>query len=383
MSLAKRLRAAVRDELPAAVALRHRLHRDPRVSGDERDTADEVAAALGFGAGTVVARTGRLIAVPAGGDGAAVALRAELDALPVKEESEVPWRSVNGVMHACGHDVHAAALVALCRAAARVGDLPLPLLALLQPREEGADSGARDVVESGALAGTADVVAAHVQPQLEAGWVAATPGAVNAGNDEVYVEVSGRGGHAGYPHTVDDTVLCLASLVVALQQVSSRRIDPVAGAVMMVNQIQAGSAANVAPGRATAVGSLRTMRDADRLAARNAVEGIAAGVAAAHGCEIAVTFKECEPTLHNNPELAAAAFGELLDMGHHPTTEFRSFGSDDFAHYCRQQRGLMLFVGTGSDGGGLHESTFVPADDYVIVVADALLAGYLAAVDCR
>ncbi|MER6796336.1 M20/M25/M40 family metallo-hydrolase, partial [Amycolatopsis mediterranei] len=126
---------AIADELPAAVELRHAVHADPRGSGDEEDTARLVSAALDAGDGTRVAKTGRAVLLPGTSDGPAVALRAELDALPVLEGTGVPWASGNELMHACGHDVHLAALVAVFRAARRVG-VPRPLLALLQPREE-------------------------------------------------------------------------------------------------------------------------------------------------------------------------------------------------------------------------------------------------------
>ena len=149
-------------------------------------------------------------------------------------------------MHACGHDVHMAALVAVCRAARQL-DLPVPLVALLQPREEGVDSGAVDVVAEGGLDGIGAIVAAHVQPQLPAGVVGVTAGPVNAATDEFTITVRGRGGHSGYPHTVDDSVLALSAIVVSLQQLSARRIDPVVGVACMVNQLRAGSANNVVP----------------------------------------------------------------------------------------------------------------------------------------
>ncbi len=379
MSLAEEWRLAVRHELPAAARLRHEVHRDPRVAGDETDTADRIVAAIGRGPGRVVAGTGRLVQVAGEGTRGAVVLRTELDGLPVLERTGVPWASTNGAMHACGHDVHMAALVAVTRAAAHLR-LPVPLLALLQPREEGADSGALDVVEEGVLTGVDAVVAAHVQPQLPAGTVAVTPGAVNAGIDEFTVTVRGQGGHSGYPHTVTDSVLALSSVVVALQQLGARRIDPVVGIACMVNQLRAGSANNVVPESAQASGTVRTMRDADRRLARAAVREIAEHTAAAFGCVAEVTIDGGEPPLVNDQHLATVTHLLLEQMGHPVTAEFRSFGSDDFAHYCGRARGLMMFVGTGAAGGGLHDATYLPDDGYLATVADALVAGYCGAV---
>jgi amidohydrolase len=378
MSLAEAWRAAVRRELGVAVALRHDLHGTPQLSGDETETAERVSAAIGHGPGRVVAGTGRLIEVAGRGPGA-VALRTELDALPVRERTDVSWASPSGVMHACGHDVHMAAVVAVARAAAAV-QLPVPLVALLQPREEGAESGALDVVRQGTLADVDAIVAAHVQPRLPAGVIGVTPGPVNAAIDEFTVTVSGQGGHSGYPHTVTDSVLALASIVVSLQQLGARRVDPVVGIACMVNQLRAGSANNVVPERAVGSGTVRTMREEDRNQARVALQEIAANVAAAHGCTAKVRIVDGGPALVNDEHLATRAYLLLEEMGHQVTADFRSFGSDDFSHYCAGTRGLMMFVGTGEAGGGLHDATFLPGDDYIALVADALVAGYCAAV---
>jgi amidohydrolase len=375
--LATRWRAEVQALLPDAIALRHELHSAPELGGHESATAEAVVDWIGLGDGDVVAGTGRLLRLP-GGTGPAVALRAELDGLPVEERSGVPWASTNGAMHACGHDVHLAGLAAVARAAP-VLDLPRPLAVLLQPREEGVDSGAKDIIDEGGLAGIEAVVAAHVQPRVETGVIAVTPGPVNAAMDTFRVEVTGRGGHSGYPHTVDDAVLAVSAVVVALQQVGARRIDPTAGVACMVTQVHAGTADNVVPSRAVCSGTVRTMRTVDRETAHRAIEEIATSVAAGFGCRAAVTIGVGEPVLANDVGLAVRTAEILTELGHAVDPTFRSFGSDDFAAYCEQVRGLMVFVGTGADRGGLHDASYVPDDSYVATVADALIAGYCAA----
>jgi amidohydrolase len=375
--LAARWRAAAQALLPDAVELRHQLHAAPCLGGAETPTAQTVVDWIGLGEGEVVAGTGRLLRLP-GGTGAAVAVRAELDALPIEETTGVPWASVSGSMHACGHDVHLSGLAAVVRAAAAV-DLPRPLVALLQPREEGVDSGAQDIVEEGGLEGIEAVVAAHVQPRVETGVIAVTPGPVNAAMDTFRVEVTGRGGHSGYPHTVDDSVLALSAVVVALQQVGARRIDPTAGVACMVNQVRAGTADNVVPSRAVCSGTVRTMRPDDRATAHRAIEEIATAVASGYGCRAEVTVGLGEPVLVNDVGLAVRAGEILTELGHAVDPTFRSFGSDDFAAYCERARGLMVFVGTGAERGGLHDASYLPDDAYVATVADALIAGYCAA----
>jgi amidohydrolase len=380
-----RLSAAVAEELASAVELRHQLHADPRLSGDEQDTADAVVAALGLGEGRPVAGTGRLVRV-VDGPGGCVALRAELDGLAVDEQTGVPWTSTAGVMHACGHDAHLGGLVAVARAVARVGG-PAPLVVLLQPREERSPSGAADVVGSGVLVDERvdSVVAAHVQPQLSAGVVNATPGPVNAATDEFTITVTGHGGHGGYPHTTLDPVLALCAIVVNLQQLVSRRVDPTVGAVLAVTQLDAGASFNVVPDTARARGGLRVMREEDRGLLQQALTDAAEHTARAHGCTAVVEIHENEPVLANDPEIARATVPWLARSGVTVDDAWRSFGADDFSHFCRDHRGLMLFLGV--DGGaqtadgrrpGLHSPRFLPGDDVVGQVAAALLAGYLA-----
>lgn len=364
-------------ELPGAVELRHALHADPRASGDEEDTAVLLGAAIG-GVAQRVATTGRMIRLgPA--TGPAVVLRAELDGLPVREESALDWASPSGIMHACGHDVHCAALVAVARAAREV-DLPAGLLVLLQPREERAPSGAVDVLADPAFTAhrPAAMVGVHVQPELARGRVGAAPGPVNAGGDVVEVTVSGRGGHAAYPHRTTDPVLATAQIVVALNHLVSRRVDPLHSVVLSIGQLHAGTAPNIIPETARLSASLRTLDPADREPVRAAIRTTVAGVAQAYGCTAETVVIEMDPTLANDPALAAATAPELAALDLTPAA-FRSCGSDDFARYTERIPSIMLFLGTG-DGTpgapGLHHPRFVPPDDVVAEVARTYLAGY-------
>jgi len=214
--------------------------------------------------------------------------------------------------------------------------------------------------------------------------VSASPGPVNASTDEFEVTLHGQGGHAGYPHLLRDPILALSQVVVSLQQLASRRIDPVFGAVCSIGRIRAGAAANVVPNSATAFGSLRVMREKDRESALENLEEIVHGTAKAHGCTAELKINPCEPVLNNDPALAASAQQWLRHAGFAVDDQFRSFGADDFAHYCGGgTRGLMLFVGLGDTAGvpSLHDEQFLPRDEAVTQVAHALVAGYLAALD--
>jgi amidohydrolase len=374
------LRDAVRRELPAAERLRRELHARPSLSGREEPTLDQLLDALPgrTGAERMAGGTGAVLRI--GGPGPAVGVRAELDALPITEATGVPWAASNGAMHACGHDVHMAALTALARALHQVGP-PVPMLAVLQPREEGNPSGARDVVTSGLLQAhqVAAMAAAHVQPLLEAGEVACAPGVVNAAADEFFVTMTGRPGHAAYPHLTQDPVLAVAQFVVAVQQLVSRNTDPMQPAVVTVGALAAGEACNAIPGAANARGTIRSVTETHRHRLHERLREVATGVALAHGCTADVKIVRGEPVLDNDPGLAASTAALLIRLGVTVTEPLRTCGADDFSFYGGIAPALMLFVGTdGEPGSGLHTATFLPGDRAVADVADALLAAYLA-----
>jgi amidohydrolase len=376
------LRAALDREISGAIALRHELHAGAELSGAEHRTAARVAAELGAADAPAVAGTGRIVRIgpPAG---PCVAIRAELDALPVREQTGVPWACATGAMHACGHDVHLAALAALGRAARRVASttaLPAALLAVLQPREEGYPSGARDVAASAEFAAQrpSAVVGAHLQHQVPPGTVAAAAGTVNASTDGFEIRVEGTGGHAGYPHEALDPVPVLCQVVLALQQIVSRRIDPTHAAAVSVGALAAGQAANVIPSSAAARGSLRALDPADRPVLRQALREIVQHTCRAHGCQGIVTIEEGEPALVNSEPLTVASWPLLREAGFAVDDSFRSCGADDFSYYTARAPSLMLFVGAGGSVS-LHHPRFLPPDVAVGQVARVMLAGYLAA----
>jgi amidohydrolase len=371
------LTAGVEAELDAAIALRHALHAEPDLSGSEERTAQRVAAALGEPAAARVAGPGRLVRIGPP-DGPSVGVRAELDALPVTEQTGVPWAAPAGAMHACGHDVHLAALIALARAARSI-ELPAALLAVLQPREEVSPSGARDIVASAELPAQRlrAMVGVHLQHALPGGTVAATPGTVNAATDDFEIIVTGTAGHAGYPHLAVNPIPALCAAVLALQQIASRVIDPTHAVVASVGAIESGRAANVIPETARARGSLRCLDDDDRPRLRRALREIAEHTCRGYGCAVEVIIHDGEPPLVNDPALAAASWPWLDRAGFAVASEFRSCGADDFSYYSQVAPALMLFVGT-PDAITLHHPKFLPPDEAVGQVAAAMIAGYLA-----
>jgi amidohydrolase len=382
-TLLARLLEGLERELPRAIELRHRLHAHPELAHAEEQTAASVAAELPV-TSTTVAGTGLTALLPSS-SGAPVAVRAELDGLPIRERTGAAFSATGETTHACGHDVHMAALVALTRAAYELGDaLPAPLLAVFQPSEEAYPSGAEELAR-GELAKLAPraVVAAHIHPELPWGAVGLDPGIVNASCDLIEIVIEGEPTHGAYPHHGRDPVLALAEVVVALHAQLSRRIDPLHPAVLTIGQLQAGSAENVIPDEARARGALRAYRSEDRSALAELVEEVVAGVAAASGCRGKVELISGEPALSNDPQIVAGARALLGGAGLQAAPEWRSCGSDDFAFFAELAPLAMAFVGLngvpGFERRPLHHPELLVPDEALGAVARAQAVLFLAA----
>ena len=386
-ALGSRLLDHLDRELAAAIELRHELHATPELAHAERGTGRAIAR----WAATLhepVAGTGLLMDV---GDAALprVVVRAELDGLPIREQTGAPFAATNGAMHACGHDVHAAALVALVRAAQRMGtELPARLTALFQPSEEAYPSGAALVAAEGALGDDVTaVVGAHVHPDLDWGSVALDAGPINASSDTVRIRVRGTGAHAAYPQTGRDAILGMSGVLLALQVAMARRLDPLGAAVLSIGRVRAGETENVIPPLAEAKGTLRALREEDRTHATETLRDVTATTAAAYGCEGTAEVERGAPALVNDASLVATGRALLAEHGWTLAPEWRSLGADDLSYYGTIAPVAMAFVGLAGAPGfkarALHHPEFLPPDEAVAAVARAQAALYLAAVSRR
>jgi amidohydrolase len=388
--LLRELLQGIERELERAVALRRRLHAAPELAHTEQQTSASVAAELPVSC-RAAAGTGLLALIDPGADAQSapgrspIAVRAELDGLALHERTGAAFAATGAAMHACGHDVHMAALVALARAARALGeDLPAPLLAVFQPSEEAYPSGAKQLAQAelAALAPAA-VVAAHVHPELPWGTVGLDAGTVNASCDAFEITVEGEPTHGAYPHHGRDPVLAIAQVVVALHAQLGRRIDPLQAASLTVGVLEAGSAENVIPALAQARGALRAHRPQDRLELRALVEQVVGAVAAAHGCRASVELEPGEPALENDTEIVALARTLLADAELTTAPQWRSCGSDDFAFFGALAPLAMAFVGLdGADGFStrpLHHPELLPPDAAVGAVARTQAVLYVAA----
>lgn len=368
----------VDDHLDFAVSLRERIHASPRISGDESDTRNLVAEAMEFQL-SEVAETGGITRLGPE-HGPAIGLRGELDALPIQENTGVSFASTNRAMHACGHDVHLAALVAVVRAAKDLS-LPFAIAPFLQPREETYPSGAKDISESGKFKelNICASIGAHVHPALDSGQVAAGPGFVNAAAGEIVINISGAGGHGAYPHNAEDTAVCTAQVVTGLSEIVRRTNDPMSPAVLSVGTISVGDgAANVLPEAGLIKATVRSTSRKNNRTISEAVKRFAEYTAQSFDCTADVSYIEGEPALINDDVLSANfnSFAEQngLEIG----TTMRSLGADDFSFYGELVPSLMCFVGV-DEKLSLHDPRFLPSEDAIRHVAIAMISGYLAA----
>jgi len=349
--------------------LRRRLHRHPELAFQEHQTArvlEEFLAGHGVEiAGRGLAGTGLVALVRGAAAGPCVALRADMDALPIREETGLEWASArDGVMHACGHDGHMA-LVATTAAwlARHRGELPGTVKFIFQPREEKGN-GARLLVEQGVLDAppVAAIFAVHARPQLAAGQLQLCR-VPSAATNPFTIEILGRGGHGAYPHLAVDPIAIGAQVVVALQQVVARQLPPGQPAVVTVGAFSAGEMGNVIPERARLRGTIRTRHPEVRRQAGEAVRRIAAGVAAALGGECRVEIEEGTPRVRNDDELldlVEAVARPLLGDDNVLRQEAVTMGGEDFSFYLSEQGGVpgcLLWLGVETDEP-IHTSRF-------------------------
>jgi amidohydrolase len=372
------------------VQVRRHLHMYPETSGHEQESSFYLYTQLGDEGFTVrlgpeglgVFADWEQSAVTA--NSARLALRADIDALPIHDEKSVPYRSRrDGVMHACGHDVHTAVVMGtlvVLRRLGRQGQLPWPLRirGIFQPAEE-TSQGALAMVQAGALEGAGAILAAHVEPNLPAGRIGLREGVLTAACDQMLVQIHGQGGHAARPHESKDPISAAAQLINALYLHIPRVTDSQDAVVVTVGQVLGGENANVIPERVQLQGTIRTLDARVRQQARQHILRIAQGVASTSETQIDVTFGISAPSVVNDPSLVGLlhrAVTDLLGAGAVQEIYRPSMGSEDFAHYLQQLPGAMFRLGCARTEGeptGLHTPRF-DVDEEAIRVGMRVLA---------
>ena len=371
------------DEIqPGLVADRRYLHQNPELGFQEFKTAEFVRQRL-ESLGVTDIRTGIAVTGVTGviegtapGAGGNVLLRADMDALPILEDSAADYASdVDGVMHACGHDAHTAILLGAARILmARRDQFSGKVTLCFQPAEEMPPGGGIRMIAEGALAGVDAAFALHVAASLPTGEVAIAPGGVMAGGDLFRIIIQGKGGHAAEPHASADPVVAAAAVVTALQSIVSRNIDPMDRAVVSVCKFAAGEAFNVIPDSAEIGGTFRYFKHETGQYTEQRIGEIARDVASGLGCEAHVEIMRGYPPTINDDAMAAlcrdalvAAFGENRVQVAEPV-----MGGEDFSHMLRQVPGAYFHVGCFIERDGVNYSHHHPRFD---IDEDALAVG--------
>lgn len=351
------------------VTLRRRIHANPELSGQERATAALVAARLraaGLKPRLLSARNGVICDVGSGDR--VVALRADLDALPLPDTKDVPYRStVDNVCHACGHDVHTTILVGVARVLAelnRAGELPGRVRLLFQPSEERFPSGAPEVIAEGGLKDVQSIFALHCYPQLPAGFAAVRTGPITAAADKLEIRLSGPGGHTARPHLTVDLAYALGRIVVEVPALLSRRLDPRAGASLVFGAVRVGEAHNAIAIEGEARGTVRVLNHDGWRVLPELVPQLVRDVVAGTGAEVEIDYARGVPPVVNDRATTAileAAAREALGPDRVTEAEL-SMGGEDFAFYLEQVPGTMFRLGVGradlSEPMDIHQSSF-------------------------
>ncbi len=338
---------------------RRHLHQNPELGFQEHETARFVADRLrAFGVDEVhtgIARTGVVGVVRGAAQGRAIALRADMDALPIREESGAPWASRSeGRMHACGHDGHTAMLLGAARYLAETRGFAGTVYLVFQPAEEGAGGG-RVMVEEGLFDRfpAEQVFGLHNWPWLPTGTFAMCPGPCMAAADQFEVEILGQGCHAAFPHTGRDPVAAAASLVLALQTIVSRQVDPVDNAVLSVTKIAGGDSYNVVPERVALLGTVRTFKPETQAFVERRMGEMADGIAVAHGLKASLRYRRGYPATVNSDReavLAADAAADIVGEGRVIRNPPPAMGAEDFSFMLQRLPGSYIWMGTGRGG---------------------------------
>ncbi len=352
------------------IGIRRHLHAHPDLSGQERPTARYLAGILesvGLAPRMLPAGNGVICDVgPDRGDGRTIALRGDIDALPIVDTKDVPYRStVDGACHACGHDVHATIVTGAGMALAELaaaGALPGRVRLLLQPCEERFPSGAPDVVAAGGLDDVRAIFAFHCDPKLPTGLVGLRSGPLTAAADMLEIRLTGSGGHTARPHLTTDLVNALARVVVDLPALLSRRVDPRAGVSVVFGAMHSGQAANAIPQEGVARGTVRVLDHAAWRIVPELLDQLIRDVAAGTGAEVEVRYTRGVPPVVNDRS-AVAVFGAAAAtaLGADKVVETPvSMGGEDFAWYLEQVPGAMGRLGVGRPGEqlDLHQASF-------------------------
>lgn len=351
------------------IEVRHHLHAHPELSYQEFETSKFIQSKLKeFGIDFEIKATTGVVAIIKGKnpESRVIALRADMDALPIQEENNVDYKSQNnGVMHACGHDVHSTILLGAAKILNEIKtDFEGTLKLIFQPGEEKNPGGASLMIKEGVLSNPTPqgILALHVHPELSIGKLSFRKGRVMASADEIYITIKGKGGHAAAPHLTTDTILIASHLVIALQQIISRNKNPLSPSVLTISSFQGGHTTNVIPSEVKLMGTFRAMDEQWRYKAHELIKKVSTELVHSMGGEIDLIIDIGYPTVDNDNSLTDAAW-KLADdfMGKENIleTEIR-MGAEDFGYYTQQIPGCFYRLGVRNEAKGIIHGVHTP-----------------------
>ncbi len=368
----EQIRAKAAQYFPDVQEIRHHIHSHPELSFEEFNTAAYVSGKLtawGIEHETAVAGTGIVALIKGAHPGRCIALRADLDALPIQEENDTVYSSQNaGIMHACGHDVHTSCLLG----AARIlhdfrNELQGTVKLIFQPGEEKHPGGASLMIAAGVLDNPKPeaIYALHVYPNLPSGTVGFRAGQYMASADEIYITIEGRGGHAALPHLTVDPIAVAALVITGLQQVVARKANPLIPSVLSFCKIQGGFATNVIPGKVEILGTFRTMNEAWRAEAHHWIKDYVIKTCEAYGAVATIDIPPGYPSLYNDMALTRQAEDWARDfIGTENVKELdMRMAGEDFSFYTQYMPGCFFRIGTNKDGKEFTSPVHAPTFD--------------------
>lgn len=368
-----RIRSLADEFFPEVVRLRRAIHRKPELAFEENETAALVAETLrgiGLDPRTGVAKTGVVAHIVGGKPGPTLALRADIDALPIQEENDFEFVSENaGSMHACGHDAHTSSLLGTAMILSQIKEeLSGSIRLIFQPSEEKLPGGAKVMIEDGVLAemngqsAPKHILGQHVFPQLPVGTLGVRSGPFMASADEIYLTIQGKGGHAAAPQELIDPVLVQAHVITALQAVISRNRPPDQPSILSFGKIIAEGATNIIPNDVQLIGTFRAMDEDWRYRAHELIRQTATHTAKAFGATCDVEILVGYPALSNDPETARFVRSTAVDyVGEEYVVDLPMwYASEDFAWYTQQIPGAFYVLGVGNEAAGITHGLHTP-----------------------
>lgn len=376
--------AHAKEILDYVIDMRRDFHKYPETGFQETRTAGVIAEELkrtGFDVQTDIAKTGVVGTLHVNGAADTVAFRADMDALPVTEENSLEYKSRNeGVAHACGHDANMAMLLGTARLIVRMKDkLKRSVKLIFQPCEEQHPGGAKLMVEAGVLHDVNEIYGLHIEPNIPSGIFGLRAGAAMAATDRILITIIGKGGHASTPHLCVDPIVTAAEVILAVQTIVSRKVNPLSPCVISLCQISGGTTFNVIPDRVKIVGTVRTLAKELRYRMPLLLEGAIKGITSLNNASYQFEYLKGHPPLHNPQPQVDFVRNKITEMFGNKSVENidPKMGGEDFSYYLEKIKGAYFFLGSGDLEKGtnqpLHSSRFL-IDEEILYMGPALFA---------